>query len=139
MSKGHSKRGPSQRQLRVGETLRKALCEVFLRSEIADPDLASAMVTVSEVRASPDLKNATVFVLPLGGDNQEKVIAALKRHKKFVRGEVARRVSLRHMPELIFELDATFDQSGRVDALLRSPKVAQDIQHNPKSGNRFSD
>ena len=128
MSKGHSKRGPSQRQLRVGESLRKALSEVFLRNEIADPDLSSAMVTVSEVRASPDLKNATVFVLPLGGDNQDKVVSALKRHKKFVRGEVARRVSLRHMPELIFELDATFDQSSHVDALLRSPKVAQDIK-----------
>ncbi len=128
MSKGHSKRGPSQRQLRVGESLRKALSEVFLRNEIADPDLASAMVTVSEVRASPDLKNATVFVLPLGGDNQDKVVSALKRHKKFVRGEVARRVSLRHMPELIFELDATFDQSSHVDALLRSPKVARDIK-----------
>lgn len=128
MSKGHTKRGPSQRQLRVGEALRKALCEVFLRNEIADPDLASAMVTVSEVRASPDLKNATVYVLPLGGDNQDKVVAALKRHKKFVRGEVARRVTLRHMPELIFELDATFDQSSHMDTLLRSPRVAQDIK-----------
>ena len=128
MPKGNPKRGPSQRQLRVGEALRKALSEVFLRGEITDPDLASAMVTVSEVRASPDLKNATVYVLPLGGTNQEKVIAALKRHKKFVRGEVSRRVSLRHMPELVFELDATFDQSSHMDALLRSPKVAQDIK-----------
>jgi len=128
MSKGHSKRGPSQRQLRVGETLRKALSEVFLRNEIADPDLASAMVTVSEVRASPDLKNATVYVLPLGGNNQDKVVAALKRHKKFVRGQVSRRVTLRHMPELIFELDATFDQASHMDALLRSTQVAQDIK-----------
>ncbi len=139
MSKGHSKRGPSQRQLRVSETLRKALCEVFLRHEIADPDLAGAAVTVSEVRASSDLKNATVYVLPLGGGNKDQVVAALERHKKFIRGELARLVSLRHMPELTFEVDATFDQSGRMDALLRSPRVAQDIEHNPKSGNRFSD
>lgn len=128
MSKGHGKKGPSQRQLRVGEALRKALSEVFLRGEITDSDLAGAMITVSEVRASPDLQNATVYVLPLGGDKQEKVVAALKRHKKFVRGEVARRVSLRHMPELVFELDATFEQSDRMDALLRSPRVAQDIE-----------
>ena len=128
MPKGHSRRGPSQRQLRVGESLRKALSEIFLRSEIADPDLAGAAVTVSEVRASPDLKNATIYVLPLGGDNEELVVAALERHKKFVRGELARRVSLRHMPELTFELDMTFNQSGAVDALLRTPRVAQDIE-----------
>ena len=128
MSKGHSRRGPSQRQLRVGESLRKALSEIFLRSEIADPDLAGAAITVSEVRTSPDLKNATIYVLPLGGDNEDLVVAALERHKKFVRGELARRISLRHMPELTFELDATFNQSDAVDALLRTPRVAQDIK-----------
>ena len=128
MSKGHSRRGPSQRQLRVGESLRKALSEIFLRSEIADPDLAGAAVTVSEVRTSPDLKNATIYVLPLGGDNEDLVVAALERHKKFVRGELARRISLRYMPELTFELDATFNQSDAVDALLRTPRVAQDIK-----------
>ncbi len=128
MSKTHRRSGPSQRQLRVGEALRKALAEIFLRIEIADPDLAGASVTVSEVRSSPDLKNATVYVLPLGGDNEDLVVAALERHKKFVRGELARRVSLRHMPELSFELDVTFAQSDAVDALLRNPRVAQDIE-----------
>lgn len=128
MSKRHAKRGPSQRQLRVSESLRKALSEVFLRTDIADKDLMGVTLTVSEVRASPDLKNATVFVLPLGGDNQEKVVAALERHKRFIRGEVARLVDLRHMPEFIFELDLTFDQSGRMDTLLRSPNVARDIE-----------
>jgi ribosome-binding factor A len=128
MSKGKSKRGPTQRQLRVSEALRKALSEVFLRSDIADVDLSGVTLTVSEVRASPDLKNATVYVLPLGGTNQEKVVAALKRHRRFIRGEVTRRIDLRHTPELIFELDATFDQSGHMDALLRSPEVAQDIK-----------
>jgi ribosome-binding factor A len=128
MSKGRTKRGPTQRQLRVSESLRKALSEVFLRTDIADRDLLGVTLTVSEVRASPDLKNATVYVLPLGGDNQEKVVAALERHKRFVRGEVARLVNLRHMPELIFELDLTFDQSRDMEALLRSPGVARDIE-----------
>ena len=128
MFKIHSSRGPSQRQLRVGEALRKALADIFLRIEIADPDLAGAAVTVAEVRTSPDLKNATIYVLPLGGDNEDLVVAALRRHKKFVRGELARRVSLRHMPELTFELDVTFSQSDAVDALLRTPRVAKDIK-----------
>ena len=128
MSKGRTKRGPSQRQLRVSESLRKALSEVFLRTDIADRDLLGVTLTVSEVRASPDLKNATVYVLPLGGDNQEKVVAALERHKRFVRGEVAGLVNLRHMPELIFELDLTFDQSRDMEVLLRSPSVARDIE-----------
>ncbi len=127
MSKIHSSREPSQRQLRVGEALRKALADIFLRIEIDDPDLAGASITVAEVRTSPDLKNATIYVLPLGGDNEELVIAALARHKKFVRGELARRVSLRHMPELSFELDVTFSQSDAVNALLRRPAVARDI------------
>ena len=128
MSKGRAKRGPTQRQLRVSESLRKALSEVFLRTDIADRDLLGVTLTVSEVRASPDLKNATAYVLPLGGDNQEKVVAALERHKRFVRGEVARLVNLRHMPEFTFELDLTFDQSVRMDTLLRSAGVARDIE-----------
>ena len=119
---------PTQRQLRVGEALRKALAEIFLRIEIADPDLAGAMITVCEVRTSPDLKNATIYVLPLGGENEDLAVAALQRHKRFIRGELARRVSLRHMPELSFELDVSFSQSGAVEALLRSPRVAQDIE-----------
>ncbi len=128
MSKGKAKRGPTQRQLRVSESLRKALCDVFLRCDITDKDLNGVTLTVSEVRSSPDLKNATVYVLPLGGKKQDKVVEALKRHKRFIRGEVTRRVDLRHTPELIFELDKTFDQSGHMDALLRSPQVARDIK-----------
>ena len=108
MSRTHGRRGPTQRQLRVGEALRKALADIFLRIEIADPDLSGAAITVAEVRTSPDLKNATIYVLPLGGGNEDLVVAALERHKKFVRGELARRVSLRHTPELSFELDVTF-------------------------------
>ena len=92
MSKGKAKRGPTQRQLRVSESLRKALSDVFLRTEITDCDLLGVTLTVSEVRTSPDLANATVYVLPLGGDNQVKVVEALNRHKRFLRGEVARLV-----------------------------------------------
>jgi len=128
MSKGRAKRGPSQRQLRVSESLRKALSEVFLRTDISDQDLMGVTLMVSEVRSSPDLKNATVYVLPLGGNNQEKVVAALERHKRFVRGEVGQLVDLRHMPVLNFELDLTFDKSGHMDSLLRTPNVAQDIE-----------
>ena len=127
MSKGHGTRAPSQRQLRVGETMRKALSELFLKHEIVDPDLAGVVMTVSEVRMSPDLKNATVYFLPMGGDNQDKVTTALDRHKRYIRGELARLVSLRYMPDLTFELDPTFDRAGRMDELLRSPEVARDI------------
>ena len=128
MPKAHSSRGPSQRQLRVGEMLRKALADVFLKTDIADPDLTGVVMTVSEVRASPDLKNATVYLLPLGGKNQDTVIAALNRHRKFLRGELARLVELRYMPEIAFELGTAFDQTGRLDDLLRSPAVARDIE-----------
>lgn len=127
MSKARSSKGPSQRQLRVSETLRKALADVFLRTDIADPDLKGAVLTVSEVRASPDLKNATVYLLPLGGENQDAVIEALNRHKRFIRGELTPRVKLKYMPELTFELDTTFDRSSRLNELLQSESVARDI------------
>ena len=128
MAKGRNRNDPSQRQRRVGELLRHAMAEIFLRTDISDPDLAGVTVTVTEVQVSPDLKNASVFVVPLGGANQEKVLAALGRNAKFLRGEIARRVSLKFTPALTFELDATFDQSDRVNALLHSGKVAQDLR-----------
>ncbi len=119
--------GPSQRQLRVGELIRKALSEIFLRTEIQDPDLEGIVLTVSEVTVSPDIRNATAYVLPLGGDRKDEVVAALERHAKFLRGELARNVDLKYMPSLRFELDTTFEQSERIDEVLRSPKVAQDL------------
>lgn len=128
MSKAHTSRGPSQRQLRVGEMLRKVMAEVFLKIDISDADLKGIVLTVSEVRASPDLKNATAYVVPLGGEHQDTAVAALNRHKRFLRGELARRVDLRYMPELTFELDTSFDQTGRLNELLRSPSVARDIE-----------
>lgn len=104
------------------------MAEIFLRTDISDPDLAGVTVTVTEVQVSPDLKNAGVFVVPLGGANQDKVLAALNRNRKFLRGEISRRVSLKFTPALTFELDTTFDRSDRVDALLRSGKVTQDLR-----------
>ncbi len=122
-----SAKGPGQRQLRVSELLRKALADVFLRSGVEDPALSGVVLTVTEVTVSPDLRQATAFVMPLGGQSQSDVVDALGRHRKFVRGEVARRVSLKFMPEISFKLDDSFDESERIDSLLRSPKVARDV------------
>lgn len=127
MPKARHHNEPSQRQLRVSELLRKGLSEVFLRADIADPDLEGAVITVSEVRVSPDLRNATAFVVPLGGERQEAVVAALARNRRYLRGELARRVTLKYMPDLVFRLDDTFDRTDRLEALLRSGKVSRDL------------
>ena len=120
-------KAPSQRQLRVGELIRHALAEILSRGEISDPDLDGVTVTVIQVSVSPDLKNAVAFVVPLGGGNAEKMIAALERCRKFIRGQVGKRVALKHMPNLTFELDTSFDYSETVDRLLSTPHVAQDL------------
>ncbi len=120
-------KAPSQRQLRVGELIRHALAEVFSRGEINDPDLDGVTVTVVEVSVSPDLKNAVAFVVPLGGANADTMVAALERCRKFIRGQVGKRVALKHMPNLTFELDTSFDYSETVDRLLSTPHVAQDL------------
>jgi ribosome-binding factor A len=120
-------RAPSQRQLKVGELIRHALAEIFARGEIVDDVLDHYSLTVSEVRMTPDLKLATVFVLPLGGTGAEDVVEHLDKHKRFLRGELARRVSLKFMPELRFKIDTSFASSKRIDELLASPKVARDL------------
>ena len=127
MARGGSAKQPSQRQRRVNELLRHALAEMMLRDEIRDDDLKGVSITVTEVEVSPDLRNARVYMVPLGGDNQEAVLEALRRHARFLRGELARRVTLKFSPALSFELDTKFDTSDRVDALLRSEKVARDL------------
>ena len=119
--------GPSQRQLRVGELVRHALAEVLQRGEVHDPAFEGMVVTVPEVRMSPDLRLATAYVMPLGGQGSDEAMAALERHRKFLRGEVAHRVNLRYAPELRFRLDTSFEEGERVDALLRSPEVRRDI------------
>lgn len=120
-------RAPSQRQLRVGEVLRHALADLFARGEMRDPELSDAAVTVAEVSVSPDLKNAIAFVMPLGGVNADMIIDALNRSRKHIRGQVSRGVMLKHMPEVSFELDGSYDYSELVDRLLSTPKVAQDL------------
>ncbi len=119
--------GPSQRQLRVGELVRHALADVLARGEAPDEVLASHPITVPEVRMSPDLRLATVYVMPLGGRDQKAVLAALERNKKFLRGEVVHRVSLKFAPDLRFLIDERFDEAERIERLLRSPEVARDL------------
>lgn len=118
---------PSQRQLRVGELVRHKLAEMLSRSEVHDDVIASHVVTIPEVRLSPDLKLATVYVVTLGDTGTDAVIEALNRNKKYIRGEVARTVNLKFAPDLRFRRDETFDEASRIDALLASPKVRQDI------------
>ncbi len=125
----------SQRQLRVGEVIRHALAEILQRGEVHDPALEGVVVTVPEVRMTPDLKLATVFVMPLGGKNIDQVLPAFERNKKFLRGEVAHRVNMRFAPELRFALDESFETGDRIDALLRSPEVKRDL---PDEGDKSS-
>jgi ribosome-binding factor A len=119
--------GPSQRQLKVGELIRHALAEIFTRGEIVDEVLSRYSLTVPEVRMTPDLKLATIYVMPLGGEGADEVVAHLEKHKRFVRGELAHRVKLKFMPELRFRIDTSFESSRRIDELLASPKVARDL------------
>ncbi len=120
-------RPPSQRQLKVGEVIRHALAEIFVRGEVMDEVVSKHSLTVPEVRMTPDLKLATAFVMPLGGGEAEEVVAHLEKHKRFLRGEVAKRVNLKFMPELRFKVDVSFEESARIDALLASPQVARDL------------
>ncbi len=119
--------GPSQRQLRVGEALRRALTEVLTEGHFRDPDLQDALITVSEVRATPDLKHATAFVTTLGGAGVDTAVAALGRARAYIRGEVAKRVNLRAAPEWHFRADTAFDYAQKIDRALRDPKVAMDV------------
>lgn len=118
---------PSQRQLRVGEAIRHALSETLMRGDLHDPALAGRSVTVTEVRVSPDLKNATAFVMPLGGGDAADVVAALKRAAPFLRGQVARAVRLKYAPQLGFQTDTSFEHADRIERLLHEPEVARDL------------
>ncbi len=120
-------RGPSQRQLRVGELIRHALAEMLERGEARDPELAGRVVTITEVRPAPDLKSATVFVMPLGGEDEAAALAALGRAAPYFRRKIAGELDLRYAPELRFALDTSFDTADRIERLLRSPDVARDL------------
>ena len=118
---------PSQRQLKVGETIRHALADIFSRGEIVDEVLDRHSLTLPEVRMSPDLKLATVYVIPLGGGEAEEAVAHLDKNKRYLRGLLAKRISMKFMPELRFKVDTSFEASARIDELLASPKVARDL------------
>jgi ribosome-binding factor A len=125
---GSEAKGPSQRMLRVGELIRHRIAELLTRGDIHDDVIASHVVTIPEVRISPDLKLATVYVMPLGGSDVKPVIEALTRNKKFIRTEVAEALNLRYAPDLRFREDETFEEATRIDRLLDSPKVRQDVE-----------
>ena len=135
MPRHHQKKGStpggSQRQLRVGEQVRHAIAEILAQGSVHDDDLEGHIITVPEVRMSPDLKLATIYVMPLGGRDTELVIAALDRNKKFLRGEVARRVNLKFAPDLRFRVDERFDEAERIEKLLRTPAVQKDLEQDP--------
>jgi len=127
-SRGSGPPGPSQRQLRVGELIRHKLAEMLVRAEIHDDVLASHVVTIPEVRISPDLKLATVYVMPLGGSETKEVLTALDRNKRFIRAEVAHAVNLKFAPDLRFLADETFGEADRIERLLASDKVRADLE-----------
>ena len=132
-------KAPSQRQLRVGEQVRHAIASVIERGELRDPDLDGISVTVTEVRISPDLRKASIFVVPLGGGDGGEILAPLGRAAPFLRRRVSEMVQLKYVPELVFEADKTFDHADRIDAVLQSVGLggsgqgggAKDEEHGP--------
>ena len=127
-SRKNSAKGPSQRQLRVGEVIRHRISELLSRGEIHDDALTRNIVTIPEVRMSADLRIATVYVMPLGGDDADAVVKALANSQKFIRGAVARAVNLKFAPDLRFVKDNSFDEGMRMDALLNSEQVRRDVE-----------
>jgi ribosome-binding factor A len=118
---------PTQRQLRAGELIRHALTDIFAREEFADPDLHGKSITITEVRISPDLKNATAFAAPLGGDDMAKTVAALNRVAGFMRGRLSREIDMRYTPNLRFIADDSYDEARRIEELLASERVRRDL------------
>lgn len=128
MSRLHHNGGePAQRVLRVAELIRQALSELLARGAVRDPVLESHVVSVPEVRMSPDLRLATIYVMPLGGKDMDPVLTALDRNKKFLRAEIAARVNLKFAPDVRFQADRSIDLGTRIDALLDSPQVKRDL------------
>jgi ribosome-binding factor A len=125
--------GISQRRLRIGEELRHTLSGILRRGECRDPALRDASIAITEVRFSPDLRNATVFVMPLAGTNATEIVAGLKRSTPFLKRLVAHEVALRYTPNLMFELDISFDRADRIAALLARPDVERDLCRGPGS------
>lgn len=122
------KQPPGQRQLRVGEEIRHALSSIFMRGELHEAELRDASITVSEVRVSPDLKNATAYVMPLGGGNREEVLDALRELSPTLRTLVGSKIRLKYTPRISFRLDESFDEAHRINSLLQKPEVVRDIK-----------
>ncbi len=120
--------GGSQRQLRVGELVRHALADMLTRGDVHDAVIEAHLITVPEVRMSPDLRLATVYIMPMGGRDAEAVVAAFERHKKFLRTEIAHRINLKFAPDIRFRVDERFEEAERIDKLLHSPEVARDLK-----------
>ncbi len=131
-------KGSSQRQLRVGELVRHAVAEILARGDIHDPVIETHLVTVPEVRMSPDLRLATVYVMPLGGSDEHDVLAALERNQRYMRGEVAHRVNLKFAPDIRFRIDERFREADRIERLLRSPEVQRDLDKSQTSADHDS-
>ena len=129
-----SQQGPTQRQMRVGEMLRHALSDILQRGDIRDPDLAGVSVTVTQVKPSGDMRHATVFVEPLGGKNGEKVVAALNRHARYLRGEMGHVITLKFTPELRFVEDTSFAEAERIEGILKSERVRRDLAKQDDEG-----
>jgi ribosome-binding factor A len=117
----------SQRQLRVGELVRHAVAEMLARGDVHDPVIESHLITIPEVQVTPDLRLATIFVMPLGGKDAEEVIAAFERNKKYLRAEIAHAINLKFAPDIRFRFDDRFEEVRRIDELLRSPAVRRDL------------
>jgi ribosome-binding factor A len=132
MRRKETSEGRSVRLLRVGEQVRHALSEVLMRGDVHDETLASHSVSITEVRMSPDLRHATVFVKPLLGADETEVLKALKHNVRYLKGEVARRVNTKYAANLKFLPDESFDEGSRIDQLLRSPVVARDLDREPE-------
>tara|TARA_Y100001968_G_scaffold222437_1_gene205186 strand:+ start:165 stop:563 length:399 start_codon:yes stop_codon:yes gene_type:complete len=126
-NKFHHGPGPSQRQLRVGELIRRALSEILLQGTIHDPDLNRISVTVGEVTASPDLKIATAYVCPLGGQGAEDLIALLSKNKSEIRRSISKKLTLKYTPELRFRIDATFDRMDETRRLFSQENIKRDL------------
>ena len=126
-SERDSTTGPSQRALRAGELVRHALADMLTRGEVHDPVIEGHLITIPEVRMTPDLRFATIYVMPLGGRDVNDVVAALERNKRFLRGEIARRINLKFAPDIRFRADERFAEAERIEKLLRSPQVTRDL------------
>jgi len=134
-----SKGEPSVRLLRVGENVRHAIADVLARGEVEHQDIGATPVSVTEVRVSPDLRNATVFVMPLGGDPGGKIVSALRSEAGHIRGLISPRLAQKYMPKLSFKMDESFDAASTVEGLLRDPHVAQDLHINEESDDEAAD